>query len=194
MNDKKPFYKRFVFWKWFAIVYVAFLALGAIGTFFGDDGTTAEVAEPAEKVAATKPVVATPVSVNLTDQGKLLKSAKEIYGDADVIGVEYDDSIRVAMVKLRREVGWSANTLKSTTLMDSVKFLEFAQNVPGLNAVDVRVVSPLKDAYGNTADARVMDMRFESATLDKINYANVDWRSLPQIADDYWQHPDMADK
>lgn len=127
-----------------------------------------------------------------TNKEIIADSVKEIYGKDAFVSVEYVDGIDIAVVQIKKEVGWSAKSLKTLVLSDTVKFLEFAQGIGELKGVDLRVLSPLKDEYGNITDGRVMDIRFERPTLDKINYENVNYKKLPEIADKYWEHPDMS--
>ncbi len=50
----------------------------------------------------------------------------------------------------------------------------------------------LIDKAGNSKYNPVMRLDFKKETLDKMNWDNIDFNNLKEIADDYWEHQTLA--
>lgn len=47
----------------------------------------------------------------------------------------------------------------------------------------------LTDTYGNTESNPVMKMNIDRENLDKINFDNFMYKNIPNVVQDYWEHP-----
>ncbi|MEB8652480.1 hypothetical protein P4G96_27535 [Bacillus cereus] len=52
----------------------------------------------------------------------------------------------------------------------------------------------LTDAYGNKKTDPVMKMNIDRENLDKINFDNFDYKNIPNVVKDYWEHPAFNNK
>lgn len=58
-----------------------------------------------------------------------------------------------------------------------------------INSANFTIVFPLQDQYGNESHDAVMTANFPKDVLDKINFSNFMYENIPNIAEDYWEHP-----
>lgn len=63
----------------------------------------------------------------------------------------------------------------------------------GASYGSVRIVGtfPLKDAFGNVAETEVVQLDFDAATVQKINWANFSYRDIYAVADTAVVHPQL---
>ena len=54
--------------------------------------------------------------------------------------------------------------------------------------INIEWQTELVDKLGNSEYNPVMRLDFKKETLDKINWDNIDFNNLKEIADDYWEH------
>lgn len=134
------------------------------------------------------------VEVDAVSKNKALLTdiAKKIYGKDNFVKLEYVYGVNVAAVNIRRE--GSPNSVKTLFLDDTTKLLKNVIKVKGLEGVQVIVMSPLKDTYGNVAEEKVLSINISRNTMDKINFDNFNYKDIPNIADDYWEHPLFSKK
>lgn len=212
MNAKKPWYKSKTVWKWIGIVFVAMFIFGKISEFTGisakleeqkaeektadkakweaqaeEDKKQAVAADERRAKAATKEKERL---TNRSDKEIIADFAKDIYGDDKLLSVEYMDGVNVAVIKIKSDL--TPGMMRTSTLSSTTKLLKELKNVAELKSVDVNVISSLTDQYGNSSDDKVMSISVSRAVIDKINYDNFNYKNLPDIADDYWEHPAMS--
>lgn len=212
MNAKNPWYKSKTVWKWIGIVFVAMFIFGKISEFTGlsdkleeqkaeekaaDKAKWEEKAEEAKKQSAA--VNERLAKAEAAEKERLAKrsdkeiitdSAKDIYGEDELLSVEYMDGVNVAVIKVKSD--HTPGLMRNKTLTSTTKLLKELKNVAELKSVDVNVISTLTDQYGNKSDDKVMSISVSRAVIDKINFDNFNYKNLPDIADDYWEHPAMT--
>jgi hypothetical protein len=71
--------------------------------------------------------------------------------------------------------------------VDILKYIKAAY--PDLTEVHVFGTANMVDQYGNTSDDQVVTLTYSRATMDKINFNNVSFKNIWNIADDSWVHP-----
>ena len=54
--------------------------------------------------------------------------------------------------------------------------------------VDFNVTYPLQDTYGNVSEDIVIKATFKKKTIKKINFSNANYKNIPRIADEWWNH------
>lgn len=215
--EKKPWYKRKKVLKWAGITFLALMALGFIldVTGYTDKAeeerqvqqAAAQAQKDAEKQAKQAEDKAKADIKAAEDKAKadakaekdrlanrssseiLIDAVTDVYGKDAIVSVEYNESSHEAVVIIRQEVGWSANSLRAGLLDDTVRLLKELRAIDGLQTLNLQANAPLTDKYGNTEDGLVMTTQFYSETLAKINYDNFRAENIPDIADVYWQHP-----
>ena len=57
--------------------------------------------------------------------------------------------------------------------------------------VDFNIVYPLQDKYGNKSDEIVIKATFKKGTIKKIEFENISYESIPDIADEWWNHSEL---
>lgn len=55
-------------------------------------------------------------------------------------------------------------------------------------SVDINIIYPLMDKYGNAEDTIVIKATYKKKTIKKINFENALWENMPDIADKWWNH------
>lgn len=213
--EKKPWYKRKKFLKWAGITFLALVALGFLLDVTGytdkaeeerqvqqaaaqaqkdaEKQLKAEIKAAEDKAKADAKSAAEKAEkdrlANRSSSEILSDVVTDVYGKDAIVSVEYNESSHEAVVVIRKEVGWSANSLRAGLLDDTVKLLKELRAIDGLDTLNLQANAPLTDKYGNTEDGLVMTTQFYSETLAKINYDNFKAANIPDIADVYWQHP-----
>lgn len=214
MDKKKPFYKRWIFWKWFGIVYIALILFGFILDLTGysdklaEDQAVAE-AEQAEKEAADKmqrdteryeaqakkdaekraKVKAEQVKAEQARPKSLVDAARKVFSE-HYISMENIGGTEEITVNLAQNL--TQNLMLKGTYMDAIELGEVVVSNGLLADADAFLLvftTELTDKYGNTSVSPVVKIKFGQATLDKINFANVSYNNVPSIADSYWHHP-----
>lgn len=66
------------------------------------------------------------------------------------------------------------------------------ENVTDYERVWVQGTFPTKDAYGNTSDTQVLNVGFDKATVDKINFDGVDKATVWELRDAGMVHAELG--
>lgn len=85
---------------------------------------------------------------------------------------------------------FSSNLIRVGALMDIENMLK-AIDDSGMEYESVSIIGTfaLSDQFGNSSESPVIRSRFTRETVDKINWDGFSRRNLPDIADDWWEHP-----
>ncbi|MDA2566431.1 hypothetical protein PDQ34_21020 [Bacillus cereus] len=78
---------------------------------------------------------------------------------------------------------------KLIMLENASKILEKISKIENISEVVIFMNTTLVDQYGRESDDNVMKIIFNRETLKKINFKNLVWDNIPEIADEYWQAP-----
>lgn len=92
--------------------------------------------------------------------------------------------------------GNSKGLIRMYALDDALELAEIFEEHAILNDVDelyITFMADLLDAYGNSEPGSVVEVGFKAKTLSKINYKNAESKNIPDIADNYWEHPIFSD-
>lgn len=88
----------------------------------------------------------------------------------------------------------TVNMIKGGILKDSLKLFEkiYAFEHEDIFVVNLVWYAPLTDQYGNEELGQVIDIGIYDDTAEKINWDNVLFGDLPEIADYYTEHPEFS--
>lgn len=203
---KKQIYKRWWFW------VIVILVIGGIGTAFGDDQsvnddeaaeTTVQVEEDTNKEEITDDkeeesdkelTIEEQVEKIIIDElGATNNNGKETIAEINNFGYDGTDIISVTLNASDRI---TTNMTKKGMWLDSVNILESISELDSFKNLEMITIIwqfPLVDQYGNTEDGKVMSMDFKKETLEKINWDNFQRDNLPNVADNYWEHPALGE-
>ncbi len=112
--------------------------------------------------------------------------------DVDRVASVIDDDGRI-------EVDWAINDAFSENLtqgsaqLDATNILRaISESGYPYDFVLMRGTFPLVDQFGNTEEQKVVELFFEQATADQINFDGFDYRNVYDIADSAQIHPSFV--
>lgn len=87
---------------------------------------------------------------------------------------------------------FTAGLRRTGAQTDTLEILEYAHtHYPAAVRVWVQGRFPLTDDYGNTRDGTVLNLGYDQTTLDRINWENMDYTKIWDIADAGTIHKDL---
>jgi hypothetical protein len=113
---------------------------------------------------------------------------------ADIKNFEVDSIKETAdnryRVILKTEI-LSSGTARKEFLMDTQDLLINLKDKADIQFINIEWQVEFKDSYGNLEYKPALRLDFSRETLDKINWDNMDYNNLDDIADDTWSHPGL---
>lgn len=98
--------------------------------------------------------------------------------------------VDVATARYKISENLTGGLTKDGARIDTVDILKYIKAAyPDLTEVHVFGTADMVDKYGNTSDDQVVTLTYSRATMDKINFNNVSFKNIWDIADDSWVHP-----
>ncbi len=196
VKTSKPVWKRW--WFWVIVVLLVIIA----ATSNGDEEPVAIVAEPeqVEKAEPEPDPEPEPEREPESLEEFALWVVEEEVGN-ETNRSEYPDrvidtnvGIDNVVLHLVSDDNLTVNMVRSGILRDSLKLFE---RIYGYEHVDIFVVNlvwyaPLTDKYGNESLGQIVDVGIYDDTAAKVNWDNVLFRNLPDIADYYTEHPALG--
>ncbi|KAB2337670.1 hypothetical protein F7731_08745 [Cytobacillus depressus] len=118
-------------------------------------------------------------------------------------GKKFNDKDSVQEIKAIKGVDESARVnvkvyakdsigMKTTMLNSITSTLKELQNENEIETIFFMIIFPLVDQYGNSEDGTIAKVEISKETLDKINFKNFVYNQIPNIADEYWEHPAVS--
>ncbi|HDR3902869.1 TPA: hypothetical protein QCO88_005551 [Bacillus cereus] len=118
------------------------------------------------------------------------RTVKKTIGKDDVESIEVnknydlpDPNNKVVLLNLK-----NAND-KILTWNDTTRILKKLSKEKEIYKVIFVWRAELTDTYGNTENNPVMKMNIDRENLDKINFDNFMHKNIPNVVQDYWEHP-----
>ncbi|MEI3616183.1 hypothetical protein [Bacillus thuringiensis] len=118
------------------------------------------------------------------------KAVKKTIGKDDVESIEVNKNYdlpnpnnKVVLLNLK-----NAND-KILTWNDTTRILKNLSKEKEIQKVIFVWRAELTDTYGNTESNPVMKMNIDRENLDKINFDNFMYKNIPNVVQDYWEHP-----
>ena len=195
---KKPFYKR-----WWFILLVIFVIIGAIGSG-GDDEITSADTENLNSQVNQEEAVEEEKELERSDMNideYLAFMINEVMGEetnmeeTTIVSVSNGDE-GIKDITLRANDNFSNKMIVGGMLMDATEFFKKIskdQEVLELKAVSLIYEMTLVDKYGNEDDYPVHIITLNIDTMNKINWNNFFSDNIPSIADTYFLHPVLKD-
>lgn len=123
---------------------------------------------------------------NLTTEEKIKEISEKVFGSSliDFEYIEDNDYYKI----YSETSGISVNMDKNGTQYDISNLLEEIQDLDFKN-IYVEYQAEFVDSYGNSEKREGIFYEFSKETVDKINFDNFLPEKLPDIADQYWEHP-----
>ncbi|MBM0065947.1 hypothetical protein [Alkalicoccobacillus gibsonii] len=114
-------------------------------------------------------------------------SAEDAFGEVDdIVYNQFDDFV---LVKVVGPENLTNNLTKQSWYKKQLEVLEDLKEEEDIKQIDFNIVSTMVDRFGNKSDDIVMKTSFSQETREKINFDNVLFENVPNIADEYWNHP-----
>lgn len=111
-----------------------------------------------------------------------------------ILELNYNKDLGYILVRVYGSDNFSSNMIKKGMWMDVESSLKKLKEEKDIQTIEFNIVFPMEDQYGNSSDDNVMKLSLSRETLDKINWANFDYNNLPNVADEYWEHPAFSKK
>lgn len=95
---------------------------------------------------------------------------------------------KIVLLYLKGGDNLTNKMIKTGMLMNTKDILQTLQLRDDISEITFFWSFPLVDAYGNTSEDTIMKVNISKETLGKINFERFDYNSIPDIADDYFEH------
>ncbi|MBM7644061.1 hypothetical protein JOD45_000252 [Scopulibacillus daqui] len=106
-----------------------------------------------------------------------------------IIEINYNDNNNFLLIKVFGKDNLSKNMIKKGMWMSISKTLKDLKDNTKFDKIAFNIVFPMQDQYGNASNNIVMKATFDRDTLDKINWENFMFENIPNVANEYWEHP-----
>lgn len=131
--------------------------------------------------------------VNLDNEEGIKDFVGEIIDSKRIDNVEYNKDDKELKLSLTASDNLTSNMIRGNMLMDSESILEKLTSEGFIGTIDIEWKFNVVDKYGEEYKSRVMEVVMEEPTIDKINFDNFSRDNIPNVADDYYEHPALSD-
>lgn len=124
--------------------------------------------------------------IELSTEEKIENAANDIFEDQlkEFSSDEGSDDYSITT----KTAGVTVNMDKNSANVSTLDFLEKIQD-EDFDSVYIEYQADFTDDYGEKSEDRAIVYVVDKATVDKINFDNVVINKMPNIADNYWEHP-----
>lgn len=180
-SEKDKFYKKW--WFWTIIVVLAIVSMGYSQSNKGEDDVADAVLEQVgEKIDSAE-------ELEVGTKEWLEAKVGAILSEDQLIEINYADyNNNFALIKFNGDTSLTSNMTVKGMYGDIFNILKNIQDGV-IGDVDFNVVYPLTDKYGTDTDTIVIKASFRKETIKKINFDKVSYKSLAEMADEWWSHP-----
>ena len=123
----------------------------------------------------------------LTTEETIRQAIEKIVGTENLETFNYVPSNNFSLIKFRGSENITNKMTVKGMYLDMFNILKEIQADVDTD-IDFNVIYPLTDKYGNAEDVIVIKATFVNETIKKINFENVVWENIPEIADEWWNH------
>lgn len=99
---------------------------------------------------------------------------------------------KIVLLYLKGSDNLTNKMIKTGMLMDTKDILQALQPRDDISEITFFWSFPLIDIYGNKSEDTIMKVNISKETLGKINFERFDYNSIPDIADDYFEHTALS--
>ena len=181
---KKPFFRQWWFWTGFVILIIVLAAL-ATPEDKAEDKPTATVPDNSKEQSTSAK------KQEPKEETKDLKSMAEEVSKKQLASVElvnYNPENGYLLIKGKGKENLSANMTTKGFKLSIFNIMKEIHDQKEIETLAFNITYPLTDKYGNASDQIVLKAEFSRATLDKIDYNNLNFENLGDVADSYWEH------
>src|SRR5690606_4973824 len=100
-----------------------------------------------------------------------------------------EEGDKFVFARLNADENMTNNMTRLSILMDTKKIFEHLFKVEGVSQAVLKWQLPLVDQYGNEQLGEVLRVEINKEIADKINWENFDYKNIPNISLDYFEHP-----
>ncbi len=122
----------------------------------------------------------------LTTEEKIEEAAKEVFGD-NLNEFEYQSDSNHYNITTET-AGLSKNMDKNSANVNTTEFLEKIEG-EDFSTIYIEYQAEFVDDYGETSKDRAIVYDISKETVEKINFENFIIDKMPDVADNYWEHP-----
>ncbi len=98
---------------------------------------------------------------------------------------------KIVLIYLKAQDNLTNNMMITGMLMEARDILQALQGRDDVSEITMFWSYPLIDASGNTEESTIYKVNVAKTTLDEINFDRFDYKSIPDIADDFFEHPTL---
>lgn len=199
-NKKKPLYRKWWFISISAIFVLcvySYLAMSpeeraTLGT--EDEAKVAQkeadIQAEQDKVQAAEAEAAKPENVARVALHKHFGKTNDFDETKDSIAKLQDDGTGSLYIEVfANDAVFSEKSAKRLIWKDVTGVLEDMKDNANIKTIKFGIVTPLSDDLGNSKVYVVMKLTFSPELRSKINWDGFDYLKIPDIAEDYWEHP-----
>lgn len=96
---------------------------------------------------------------------------------------------KIVLIYLKAQDSLTNNMMITGMLYEARDILQALQGRDDVSEITMFWSFPLVDTYGNTEEGTIYKVNISKATLDNINFERFDYKNIPDIADDFFEHP-----
>lgn len=144
---------------------------------------------PAEQVESTTPETLEEIIDAAIESAHAKKEDVKLF---DTYSEENPDEKRVA-IYLTGSDNLTKNMIRKGMWMEGTDILKSLQSCEDISEIVLYWSFPMVDAYGNSVTDTVMKIDVSKETLDHIDFERFPFENLPEIADEYFEHPALAE-
>ena len=122
----------------------------------------------------------------LTTEEKIEEAANEVFGD-NLNEFEYQSDSNHYNITTET-AGLSKNMDKNSANVDTTEFLEEIEG-EDFSTIYIEYQGEFVDDYGESSKNRAIVYDISKETVEKINFENFIIDKMPDVADNYWEHP-----
>lgn len=114
---------------------------------------------------------------------------KNAYDQTDsVVDLNFNSDNGFLLIKV-----FAQTDLKRSMWLGVNNALKALKDRTDIKTVAFQLMLPLQDKFGKITVSNVMKLEFSPETRNQIVWETFDWRKIPDIAENYWEHPAIQD-
>lgn len=124
-----------------------------------------------------------------TPEEELEEQIVNILDSDHFVSFEYQPENASISITFKGSENLTHNMTVETMYMDMSKILEVIQPDSNFNVnVSFNITYPLSNVYGESEETLVITATFSNQTIQRIDFENFDFKNIPAIADEWWNH------
>jgi hypothetical protein len=152
---------------------------------------TTSALPPTVVVDTPPPAPPPPTDTPLGPEASIEAGIRKYARSAELSSVEYNGTSVNIVFKVGDNI--TSNLRKGGAQLDVTNILRGAAEGAPADYTQVWIIGmfPLKDDFGNVEEGQVLNLRYDRATIEQINWEGFLWKNIYTIADKAIVHPDL---